>query len=218
MKKFVIASVLSCVTAMPALAQSGDFTLNPMVGVAHNKEFGSQVALGLEGAYKDFIFGYAYNGDKESNGTAGPLDLNDETPIMASAYSKDKYRAHQLYLGYQFQVGSGHLALKAGAELSKRKINAGLNLQTAPGHEDYHNAGFDLSASSSNVWKPMVGVGYYLDNGLNFNLHYTIHSGNRAMKGQVNAYDNDNSATEATSGNIKDRDLSTLMFTVGYRF
>lgn len=220
LKALVSTLVLS---ATMGTAMASDFTLNPMVGVAKNKAMGTNAALGLEAGYKDFILGYSYTGDSNKDSFSQHFDELKPTPFdnvfqQAKAHYNDDYKAHTVYAGYQFSLGSGYLALKAGAEFSNLKMNAGVAVyDVMPGGQTLVESGA-ISASSNTVVKPMVGVGYYMDNGLNFNLHYTIHNGNRDMKGSAK-YQGDESAGKAKlNGQIPDKDFSTLMFTVGYRF
>lgn len=223
MKNVLIASLIACSIATPVMAHASDFTLNPMVGAAHNKAFGSQLALGIEAGYKDFILGYTINGDKEKNGAADyfpGMDKDDieMPPLELGAYSNEKYRAHQLYMGYQFDTGPGKLAFKAGAEFSKLKVKSGMSAsELIPGGTGME-VGYDASVASNTVIRPMVGVGYYLDNGLNFNLHYTFHKGDRDMKGSADFYGVSGANNIPLNGSIGDKDFSTVMFTVGYRF
>lgn len=222
MKKVLLACAVTSMLALSASASASEFTINPMVGVSNNKAFGSNVALGLEAGYQDIIFGYTYTGDKdESNWSASSEDRNvvpfaDMTMINATAYTKESFKAHSVYVGYQFAMRGGHIAVKAGAEFSKYKQNAGLALtESMPGAEN--SVGFDAYSNSNNVVKPMVGVGYYMDNGLNFNLHYTFHSGDRDMKGEAKFFGLPG-AKETLNYSVADKDFSTVMFTVGYRF
>ncbi|MPY25962.1 outer membrane beta-barrel protein [Shewanella sp. YLB-07] len=227
MKKVLLACAVTSMLALSASASASEFTLNPMLGASNNKAFGTNLALGLEAGYQNFIFGYTYTGDKnESNWSAAsddihviPFDINGV--IQADAYTNESYKAHTLYVGYQFAVGAGHLAVKAGAEFSKYKMGAGADFtEMAPGGIS-HDTGLHLNASSSTVVSPMIGVGYYMDNGLNFNLHYTIQSGDRDMDYSARAY-MDGKSTSGSLGRVKNeidnKDFSTVMFTVGYRF
>lgn len=227
MKKVIIASVLSCMFAGSAMAsavpqgQDEGFTINPMIGVANNKAFGNQVALGLEAGYNNFLFGYTINGDKEKNSfhqqDFDPVDGQQESHDL-SAYSKEKYKAHQMYVGYKFDIGYGKLAIKAGTEASKVKIKNGIRVEEVIQGGTANPMGYDMNVSSKHVFKPMVGVGYHLDNGINFNVHYTFHKGDRDVSGSATAYGPDGSKTVGVKSKTSDKDLSTVMFTVGYRF
>lgn len=221
----LVRTALSALVLSAAMgtAMASEFTINPMVGVAKNKAMGTSAALGLEAGYKDFILGYSYTGDSNKDDLSKHFEPLQPTPFdnaaqQTKAHYNDDYKAHTVYAGYQFALGSGYLALKAGAEFSILKMNAGVGVyDVIPGGQNLAESG-SISTSSNTVVKPMVGVGYYMDNGLNFNLHYTIHSGNRDMNGSAKRSDN-NSAEKATfNGQIADKDFSTLMFTVGYRF
>ncbi|GIU13160.1 hypothetical protein [Shewanella sp. MBTL60-007] len=234
MKKVLLTSVLSSVLAVSAMAVShtasaSDFTINPMVGVSKNKAMGSNVAAGLEAGYKDFILGYTYTGETDkrnwstNSGNVGPVPFADDNAeyIELNTYTKEKYKAHTLYVGYQFAVGAGHLAVKAGADFSKYSASAGFAAQDVAPGGIVNYAGLDLNAQSNTVVRPMVGVGYYLDNGLNFNLHYTFQNGARDLKYSASGYNN--SKPEAVSlgrgkNDLENKDFGTWMFTVGYRF
>ncbi|ABZ75840.1 hypothetical protein Shal_1271 [Shewanella halifaxensis HAW-EB4] len=232
MKKVLLTSVLSSVLAVSAMAVShtasaSDFTINPMVGASKNKAMGTNVAAGLEAGYKDFILGYTYTSetDKRSNTESFGFDDGDTAPdwrsFDASLYTTEKYKAHTLYVGYQFAVGPGHLAVKAGADFSKYSANAGFDVIEYNQGGTLNKAGMGLEAKSNTVVSPMVGVGYYLDNGLNFNVHYTFQNGARDMKYSASGYNN--SKPEAVSlgrakNDLENKDFGTWMFTVGYRF
>ncbi|WP_394392153.1 hypothetical protein [Shewanella woodyi] len=219
MKKLVLACVLG--SMFVASASASEFTINPMVGVSHNKAMSSNAVVGLEAGYDNFLVGYTYSGAEKTNGVDERFDMvfpGGYDALSAKGSSKHDYKAHTLYLGYQFNMGAGQLALKAGAEFSKLKSNGAYTFDTSfPGHEGEYSE-FDFRANSNNVIKPMIGVGYYMDNGLNFNLHYTYHSGNRNMKGSATMLDSQGAETRSVSYALSDKDFSTVMFTVGYRF
>ncbi|WP_394146830.1 hypothetical protein [Shewanella atlantica] len=225
MKKVLLACAVTSMLALSASATASEFTLNPMVGASNSKAMGTKAAVGLEAGYSDFIFGYTYSGAEKGQN----IDTSFETDVMPGApdvemiqvngSERNDFKAHTLYLGYQFDVGAGQLALKAGAEFSKLKSVGNYDLNNAtPGQDYVDRAELGLNASSSTVVKPMIGVGYYMDNGLNFNLHYTFHSGDRDMKGTGSILDARGTDAGAVSYSVADKDFSTVMFTVGYRF
>ncbi|WP_299791732.1 hypothetical protein [uncultured Shewanella sp.] len=225
MKKVLLACAVTSMLALSASATASEFTLNPMVGASNSKAMGTKAAVGLEAGYSDFIFGYTYSGGEKGQN----IDTSFETDVMPGApdvemiqvngSERNDFKAHTLYLGYQFDVGAGQLALKAGAEFSKLKSVGNYDLNNAtPGQDYVDRAELGLNASSSTVVKPMIGVGYYMDNGLNFNLHYTFHSGDRDMKGTGSILDARGTDAGAVSYSVADKDFSTVMFTVGYRF
>ncbi|GIU36314.1 outer membrane beta-barrel protein [Shewanella schlegeliana] len=232
MKKVLLTSVLSSVLAVSAMAVShtasaSDFTINPMIGASKNKAMGTNVAAGLEAGYKDFILGYTYTGetDNRSNTESFGFDDNDENekPVWrsfdASVHTSEKYKAHTLYVGYQFAVGAGHLAVKAGADFSKYSASTGFGITEYSQGGTLNKAGIGLEAQSNTEVRPMVGVGYYLDNGLNFNVHYTFQNGSRDMKYSASGYNNSKPKSISLGRNdLENKDFGTWMFTVGYRF
>ncbi|WP_108944181.1 hypothetical protein [Shewanella halifaxensis] len=228
MKKALLTCALSSVVAISAItvshsAMASDFTINPMVGASKNKAMGSNVAVGLEAGYKDFIVGYTYTGetDKRSNTHSFDGEVDGWQSFDASLNTKEKYKAHNLYVGYQFNVGPGHLALKAGADFSKYSASTGFAVKEILDGGSAEVAGLNLRADGNTVVRPMIGVGYYLDNGLNFNLHYTFQNGSRDMKYSASGYYyNEKGAVNLGRGknDIENKDFGTWMFTVGYRF
>ncbi|RTR38623.1 hypothetical protein EKG38_12925 [Shewanella canadensis] len=225
MKKVLLACALTSMLALSASASASEFTINPMVGVSNSKAMGTKAAIGLEAGYSDFVFGYTYSGAEKGQNmnTSFETDVMSGAPdvemIQVSGSERNDYKAHTLYLGYQFSVGAGQLAVKAGAEFSKLKAVGQYEFNNAtPGQEAVDIAELSLNTASSTVIKPMIGVGYYMDNGLNFNLHYTFHSGDRDMKGTGSILDARGTDAGAVSYSIDDKDFSTVMFTVGYRF
>ncbi|QFU23595.1 hypothetical protein FM038_016375 [Shewanella eurypsychrophilus] len=225
MKKLVIACALTSMFVLSASANASEFTINPMVGASNSKAMGTKAAIGLEAGYSDFVFGYTYSGAEKGQNinTSFETDVMPGAPdvemIQVSGSERNDYKAHTLYLGYQFDMGAGHLAVKAGAEFSKLKSVGQYELNNAtPGQEGFEQAELNLNADSNTVVKPMIGVGYYMDNGLNFNLHYTFHSGGRDMKGTGSVLHTGGLDAGAVSYSVEDKDFSTVMFTVGYRF
>ncbi|MEZ9596598.1 hypothetical protein AB4298_18385 [Shewanella sp. 10N.261.52.F9] len=233
MKKALLTCVLSSVVAVSAIAVSpiaaaSDFTINPMVGASKNKAMGTNVATGLEAGYKDFILGYTYTGETEKDSQSTSFNIDEAFPggadfhtIDASVYQKEKYKAHTLYLGYQFQLGSGHLAVKAGADFSKYDGSLGFSAQEVVPGGVAHKAGMNIKGKSNTEVRPMVGVGYYLDNGVNFNLHYTFQTGARDLNYSASGYiDGNSGSTPIGKGknHMQNKDFGTWMFTVGYRF
>lgn len=230
MKKLVVACALTSMLALSASANASEFTINPMVGASHSKAGGTNAALGLEAGYSDFIFGYTYTGDENKSESkysyeAVDPDFNDapDVNLGVTAYSNDKYKAHTLYAGYQFDLGAGHLAVKAGVEMSKYSTSNGFGMQefTAAGKPTENKLGASINGSSDYEYAPMVGVGYYMDNGLNFNLHYTWQDGKRDMSYSASGYINKESGkspSHRVKNDVSNRDFSTVMFTVGYRF
>ncbi|MBE7215839.1 outer membrane beta-barrel protein [Shewanella benthica] len=221
MNKRVVACALTSMLALSASANSSEFTINPMVGASYNKAFGTKAAVGLEAGYGSFLMGYTYSGAEKGKGFNERFEEffpNGYDSLGVDGSSRHDYKAHTLYLGYQFNLGTGQLALKAGAEFSKLKSKGSYLLDTSfPGYEgDYTE--FSYTADSGTLVKPMVGVGYYMNNGLNFNLHYTYHNGDRRMKGSGTALDAQGADTRSGSYSFSGKDLSTVMFTVGYRF
>ncbi|BAJ01930.1 hypothetical protein [Shewanella violacea] len=216
MKRILLACVATSMLGLSGAAVAADngFTINPLVGASNSKHGGTNAAVGLEGGYNNFLLGYTYTGD--DNKTSFTDVENGEalgTVVHTTVYAKDKYKAHSLYTGYQFDLGSAQLAFKAGVEMSKYSLGAGV------GQKHYEiNGNFidqddtSVSGKSSYKYAPMVGVGYYLDNGLNFNLHYTWQKGEREMK-----YSAD-SKFVGKSKDVSNKDFSAFMFTVGYRF
>ncbi|MDR8524576.1 hypothetical protein [Shewanella fidelis] len=234
MKKALLTCALSSVVAISAItvshsAMASDFTINPMVGASKNKAMGSNVAVGLEAGYKDFIVGYTYTGETDKRGNNESFGFDDidgdNEPVWrsfdASVYTTEKYKAHTLYVGYQFAVGAGHLAVKAGADFSKYSASAGFDAKEYNQGGILNKAGMGLEGTSNTEVHPMVGVGYYLDNGLNFNLHYTFQNGSRDMKYSASGYNNnDKGSVNLGRGksDLENKDFGTWMFTVGYRF
>ena len=225
MKKLVIACALTSMFVLSASANASEFTINPMVGASHSKASGTNAALGLEAGYSDFIFGYTYSGaEKGQDVNASDRNyVDNDGPrvemLHVSGSERNDYKAHTLYLGYQFDIGAGQLAVKAGAEFSKLKTVGQYEFNNAtPGQEAVDIAELSLNTASSTVIKPMIGVGYYMDNGLNFNLHYTFHSGDRDMKGTASILDVRGTDAVPATYSVADKDFSTVMFTVGYRF
>lgn len=227
MKKVLLACAVTSMLALSASASASEFTLNPMVGASNSKAMGTKAAIGLEAGYSDFIFGYTYSGGEKGQDVNSSFRdyVNNDGPriemVQVSGSERDDYKAHTLYLGYQFDIGAGQLAVKAGAEFSKLKSVGQYEFNNAtPGQEgvDVDIAELSLNAESSTVIKPMIGVGYYMDNGLNFNLHYTFHNGDRDMKGIGSVLDVRGTDAGPVSYSTSDKDFSTVMFTVGYRF
>ncbi|ABV35989.1 hypothetical protein Ssed_1378 [Shewanella sediminis HAW-EB3] len=225
MKKVLLACAVTSMLALSASATASEFTLNPMVGVSNSKAMGTKAAIGLEAGYSDFVFGYTYSGAEKGQNinTSFETDVMPGSPdvemIQVNGSERNDYKAHTLYLGYQFDIGAGQLALKAGAEFSKLKSVGQYELNNAtPGQETVDIAELSLNTASSTVIKPMIGVGYYMNNGLNFNLHYTFHNGDRDMKGTGSVLDARGTDAGPVSYSTSDKDFSTVMFTVGYRF
>ncbi len=227
MKKVLCACVLTSMFAVSA-ASASEFTINPMVGASHSKAGGTNAAVGLEAGYSDFIFGYTYTGDEnksESKYTYEPIDpvFDQSESIKANLYANDKYKAHTLYAGYQFDLGAGHLAVKAGVEMSKYNTSNGFGMQeySFDGKATAHKLGASINGASNYEYAPMVGVGYYMDNGLNFNLHYTWQDGKRDMNYSASGYvgnESGKTASHKIKNDVSNKDFSTVMFTVGYRF
>ncbi|WP_076410689.1 hypothetical protein [Shewanella sp. UCD-KL12] len=222
MKKILCACALTSMLVASAVSAS-EFTINPMVGASHSKAGGTNAAVGLEAGYSDFIFGYTYTGDENKNSDTYDFqhpDVNDGISVSADTFSQDKYRAHSLYAGYQFDLGAGHLAVKAGVEMSKYSVGTGFDLRENGDGGITNTAGLNVSGSSNYEYAPMVGVGYYMDNGLNFNLHYTWQDGQRDMSYSASAYNAKpvTSPSHKVKNDVSNRDFSTVMFTVGYRF
>jgi len=225
MKKVLLACAVTSMLALSASASASEFTLNPMVGASNSKAMGTKAAIGLEAGYSDFFFGYTYSGAEKGQNinTSFETDVMPGSPdvemIQVNGSERNDYKAHTLYLGYQFDIGAGQLALKAGAEFSKLKSVGQYELNNAtPGQETVDIAELSLNTASSTVIKPMIGVGYYMNNGLNFNLHYTFHNGDRDMKGAGSVLDARGTDAGPVSYSTSDKDFSTVMFTVGYRF
>ncbi|WP_394200574.1 hypothetical protein [Shewanella waksmanii] len=220
MKKIVLASALVGLVAVSNGAAASEFTINPMLGVSHNKAFKPNVAAGVELGYKDVLFGYTYTGDKKDSTQSEVFDF-DGSAAQVTAGSNEQFKAHSVYLGYQFAVGTGHLAVKVGVDYSKYRNSLGIHASTLPNSNEFHKAGVSLNGSSGYELSPMVGVGYYLDNGLNFNLHYTFQSGDRDMTVSGSGYIDDKKGSTAgkrVKSAFDNKDLGTVMFTVGYRF
>ncbi|WP_077755770.1 outer membrane beta-barrel protein [Shewanella psychrophila] len=224
MKKLVVACALTSMIALSATANASEFTINPLVGASHSKASGTNLALGLEAGYSDFIFGYTYTGDKNetsSNYAFFDTEIHDSA-LNINTYDNDKFKAHSLYVGYQFDLGAGHLAVKAGVELSKYSRSMGVNLsEINQGGNAGHKAGLGITGTSNYEYSPMVGVGYYMNSGLNFNLHYTFQDGKRDMNISAHGYNDNESKSEAITRAkkaVSNRDFGAVMFTVGYRF
>lgn len=197
MKKVMTAAALSCLLAVPAMANaapSEGFSINPMIGAAYNKTFKTHLAVGAEVGYDNVLLGYIYDGDKDN--MAGIAGEGEE---LVGFKGKVKYKAHQIYGGYKFDVGAGQLALKAGIEASKIKGKVANIGEPGVG-----------TAKSNTTYNPVIGVGYYFDNGINVNANYTIHTGKRKWTAS--------STTGSEKFKAKDKDLNTFMFTVGYNF
>ncbi|WP_028773952.1 hypothetical protein [Shewanella waksmanii] len=220
MKKLLLVTTLTGLVSVSSVSHAAELTVNPLLGVSHNKAFKSNVAAGIELGYSDVLFGYTYTGGANSSQLSESVGL-EKSSAQVNAYSDDKYKAHSLYVGYQFAVGRGHLAVKAGADFSKYRANAGFQAATMPGSAVQADMGLGLNASSSYEFSPMVGIGYYLNNGFNFNLHYTFQSGDRDMKVNGSGYINNDKGSMSSKrfkNGYDNKDLGTVMFTVGYRF
>ncbi|NKF49020.1 outer membrane beta-barrel protein [Shewanella sp. WXL01] len=221
MKKFILASIATAVLATSTVSAS-EFTINPMIGASNNKAFGTSFAAGVEAGYGDVLMGYTYTGTSEKTSSEFIYDGQE-----AFTNSKDEFSAHSIYAGYQFDVAAGKLAVKAGVEISKRKANGsfGWEAMTPTPFSTANNEGGMLQSSvkGESLVRPMVGLGYHLDNGWNFNLHYTFHRSDRqATANFTGAYMSADGFEEESIRNVKtslsDKDMSTWMFTVGYRF
>ncbi|MPY26549.1 outer membrane beta-barrel protein [Shewanella psychropiezotolerans] len=229
MKKVLLACALTSIVAISSIAtaNASEFTINPMIGASHSKAGGVNSAIGLEAGYGDFLFGYTYTGNSNDFSISHSEDELNPVPFAdkdysASVYSNDKFNAHALYVGYQFDMGSGHLAVKAGVELSKFKQKAGMSssmvIDTDGGiGRDINSVNF--TSESNYEYAPMVGVGYYMNNGLNFNLHYTWQNGTRDMKNSAQGtFNGVQDSKKFANSEVANKDFSTVMFTVGYRF